>query len=169
MVSRGASRWTTLNSRALPVPEDKHRVLVTTTRQFDGLPTSRGWNCGGVRRGGRVGGLVVVVDLLLTNIVRIQTREFLPEGSHYPLPPPPCVACHSPRRHVKLQGRETHWHWATRSVAPLWYPGAQNEDGGWRVLRIGWHRRIAVRWATPSEGVTTNHKGVIRFTSTNEW
>lgn len=108
VVSRGPSCWTTLNSRALRVPEDNHRVLVPTTRQFDGLPTSRGWNYGGERRGRRVGGLVVVVDLLLTNIVRIQTREFLPEGSHCPLPPPPCVACHSPRRHGKLQGRETH-------------------------------------------------------------
>lgn len=103
---------------------------------------------GGTREGKGEG--AVVVGLLLTNIVRIQTREFLPEGSHYPLPPPPCVACHSPRRHVKLQGRETHWHWATRSEAPLWYPGAQNEDGGWRELRKGWRRRIAVGWATPS-------------------
>lgn len=32
--------------------------------------------------------VVVVVDLLLTNIVRIQAREFLPEGSLYLVPPP---------------------------------------------------------------------------------
>lgn len=105
----------TEHSDGLRVPQDKRPVSATTTRQFDGLPTF-----GGVKRGSGV--VVVVVDLLLTNIVRIQTPEFLPQGSHYPLPPPPCVACHSPRRHIKLQGRQTHWHWATRSVAPDMVP-----------------------------------------------
>jgi hypothetical protein len=60
----------TEHSGGLRLLQDKRPVSATTTRQFDGLPTF-----GGVKRGS---GVVVVVDLLLTNIVRIQTREFLP-------------------------------------------------------------------------------------------